>query len=334
MANVTIKKILHYFISIFIAFWRDKMELENYRNFLAIIEAGSLTGAAECVHLAQPALSKQLKALENYFGAKLILTQRGSRQIILTEAGRILYQKAKYICSLDDLAKMEISSVTGGSVGTLRISAANSRSAVFISNVLKDFSRQYPKITYEIYEGGITDQAQQLLNGITELGIFSVPIRHEDSFQVLFRRREELYAVFHQDSPLLDSSTAEITLPELADIPLSISAGCWELLKKRCAELPLLTKIICISTTRSTALQWALDNSAAVIVPAEPEEWLGHGLIKKKINATGIELFKTVVKVKDRPLSVIARKFLQFYAQTRNSQQVCDLDELLRRERI
>ena len=46
------------------------MELESYRNFLAIIEAGSFTGAAECVHVAQPALSKQLKTLENYYNAR------------------------------------------------------------------------------------------------------------------------------------------------------------------------------------------------------------------------------------------------------------------------
>lgn len=69
------------------------MELDNYRNFLAIIEAGSFTGAADYVHIAQPALSKQLRALENYFGTKLIITTRGSRQILLTEAGRVLYQK-------------------------------------------------------------------------------------------------------------------------------------------------------------------------------------------------------------------------------------------------
>ena len=73
------------------------MELDNYRNFLAIIEAGSFTGAADYVHIAQPALSKQLRALENYFGTKLIITTRGSRQILLTEAGRVLYQKAKYL---------------------------------------------------------------------------------------------------------------------------------------------------------------------------------------------------------------------------------------------
>ena len=73
------------------------MELDNYRNFLAIIEAGSFTGAADYVHIAQPALSKQLRSLENYFGTKLIITTRGSRQILLTEAGRVLYQKAKYM---------------------------------------------------------------------------------------------------------------------------------------------------------------------------------------------------------------------------------------------
>jgi len=74
------------------------MELDNYRNFLAIIEAGSFTGAADYVHIAQPALSKQLRALENYFGTKLIITTRGSRQILLTEAGRVL--KKQSICAL------------------------------------------------------------------------------------------------------------------------------------------------------------------------------------------------------------------------------------------
>ena len=52
------------------------MEIDNYRNFLAIVEAGSMTSASEFVHIAQPALSKQLKSLEGYFGTKLIITTR------------------------------------------------------------------------------------------------------------------------------------------------------------------------------------------------------------------------------------------------------------------
>ena len=87
------------------------MEIDNYRNFLAIVEAGSMTAASEYIHIAQPALSKQVKSLENYFGTKLIITTRGSKHLILTDAGRILYHKAKYICSLEDMAKNEIGEI-------------------------------------------------------------------------------------------------------------------------------------------------------------------------------------------------------------------------------
>ena len=107
------------------------MEIDNYRNFLAIVEAGSMTSASEFVHIAQPALSKQLKSLEGYFGTKLIITTRGSKHLILTDAGKILYHKAKYICSLEDMARIEIDDISDGNRGTLRISAANSRSSSF-----------------------------------------------------------------------------------------------------------------------------------------------------------------------------------------------------------
>lgn len=136
------------------------MDLENYRNFLAVIETGSLTGASEYVHVAQPALSKQIRMLENFFGARLLITERGSRKVILTEAGRLLYQKAKYICSLEDLAREEITSVQRGAAGTLRISVANSRSAPFIQRTLKAFCALYPEVNYEIFETSFYEQSQ------------------------------------------------------------------------------------------------------------------------------------------------------------------------------
>ncbi|WP_419078073.1 LysR family transcriptional regulator substrate-binding protein [Phascolarctobacterium faecium] len=230
---------------------------------------------------------------------------------------------------MEDLARNEIDNIIGGAVGTLRISAANSRSSLFISTSLKDFCQLYPKVTYEIYEGGIAEQAQQLLNGITELGILSVPITHEDSFEVLFQRREELSAVFHKEAVWLDNTTSDITLKELSEMPLSVSAGCCDLLKKCCAENALSPQILSVSTTRNTALQWAYEKTAVAVVPIEPGEFLGSDLVTKRISDTTIDLFKTVVKVKDRPLSVIAQKFLKFYSQKRNSQQVCDLKKLL-----
>lgn len=310
------------------------MELDCYRNFLAIVEAGSFTAAAECVHVAQPALSKQLRNMENYFGAKLIISNRGSRNLLLTEAGRVLYQKAKYICSLDDLARTEINSIMGGVRGTLRFSITSSRSALFIKSSLKHFAQLYPKITCELYEASVEEQTQQLLNGITEIGILSTPLKHQEDFDVLFRRDEELVAVFHKDSVWLDANKTELSLHELEDIPLSISGGVVTLFKDNCEKMGIIPNIICISTSRSTALQWVAEKAAIAIFPVEPGEDLGDEYVVLKINNIETDLYKSVVKVKDRPLSIAAQHFLKFYAKTRNSQQVCDLNEILRTESI
>ena len=306
------------------------MELDNYRNFLAIVEAGSFTGAAECVHIAQPALSKQVRVLENYYGTKLIITNRGSRQIILTEAGHALYQKAKYICSLEDLAKEEIDNIVGCTTGTLRISVANSRSALFITNALKDFVRLYPEVTYAIYEGSIAEQVQQLLNGFTEIGILSVPVTHEDSFEILFKREEKLCAVASKKTSWLQLDKEEIHLKDLENIPISISAGCCDIIKQEFHKKDLEHNILCVNTTRSTALQWAEDELAVALVPIEPKEALGSHFMIKQVVDVEAEFAKTVVHVKGRPLSAIAKSFLRFYAKIRNSQQVCNLEELLK----
>ena len=211
------------------------MEIDNYRNFLAIVEAGSMTAASEYIHIAQPALSKQVKSLENYFGTKLIITTRGSKHLILTDAGRILYHKAKYICSLEDMAKNEIGDVSDGSKGTLRFTVANSRAAVFIKECLEPFHRLFPLINYEIHEGGITEQSQQLLSGIAELGILSVPPIHQNNFDVLFRRKEKIVCVTAENSMFLKGITTP-TLPGLAECPLCLSTGCHLMMSKIFAE--------------------------------------------------------------------------------------------------
>lgn len=176
------------------------MEIDNYRNFLAIVEAGSMTSASEFVHIAQPALSKQLKSLEGYFGTKLIITTRGSKHLILTDAGKILYHKAKYICSLEDMARIEIDDISDGNRGTLRISAANSRSSIFIKTCLEPFHDLFPNVVYEIYEGSVNEQSQQLLSGITELGILSVPLIHQNDFESYSKERK-IYAPFSRKIP-------------------------------------------------------------------------------------------------------------------------------------
>ena len=84
------------------------MDIEYYRNFIAIVEAGSISAAAKQIAIAQPALSNQLKVLQKRFGTQLLHVRRGGHSIELTDAGCILYNKAKYICSAENSALKEI----------------------------------------------------------------------------------------------------------------------------------------------------------------------------------------------------------------------------------
>lgn len=309
------------------------MEIDNYRNFLAIVEAGSMTSASEFVHIAQPALSKQLKSLEGYFGTKLIITTRGSKHLILTDAGKILYHKAKYICSLEDMARIEIDDISDGNRGTLRISAANSRSSIFIKTCLEPFHDLFPNVVYEIYEGSVNEQSQQLLSGITELGILSVPLIHQNDFEILFQREEDICAIFSKNSKFLtdigDKET--VSIKDLASLPLCASAGCNLIMNKIFKAHNLKPNILSICTTRTAALQWAEDDYGVSLVPIEPGEDIGCHFTCRRIEEADTELYKTVVKVKGRPLSVIARKFLKFYSEARHSQRVGKLSTMLQR---
>ena len=106
------------------------MNIEYYRNFIAIVEAGSISAAAKRVAVAQPALSNQLKTLQKKFGTPLLNLKRGGHTVELTEAGCILYNKAKYICSTEDNIIKEIADCAGGFTSSRKLPTARAASAV------------------------------------------------------------------------------------------------------------------------------------------------------------------------------------------------------------
>ena len=304
------------------------MDIENYRNFLAIIEAGSITGAAEIVHIAQPALSKQLRALEQFYGTKLLLTARGTRQIILTDAGRIVYQKAKYICSLEDLARTETNHALHKVVGTLKMSVTNSRAALLIHKSLQGFNQLYPQVHFVIYEAGVMEQSRQLLDGVTELGIFSTPVKAENGFELLFERGEILAAVCLRQGTYLQKSGQAIALRTLENLPVSTTAGCSGILQTCCAAQKITLPVLSVCTARHTALQWAIEDRAVAVVALERKEKVEAGLTVKEIMDTGTSLYKSVVKVKGRPLSPLALKYVEYYNEHSDSRRVCEMEKL------
>lgn len=291
------------------------MDIEYYRNFIAIVDAGSISAAAKRAHIAQPSLSNQLKTLQERMGAKLLDIQRGGHSIALTDAGSILYNKAKYICSVEDNLYKEIADVAAGFRGTLRISLSPSMAIYFIKTYLTGFVKLYPNINYELYEVPIDKQTNQLLEGITEIGVANAPLKQPHRFETLINSRERLMALFNKDSPYLENDYPNILLDDLEEMPLCLSRGCSELFLDVCNDSHIFLHILSVNTTKSATISWAEQNLGVAVVPSPTVEVFNDSLVAKEIKDDRLFLKKTLSIVKGRQLSIVAKTFIQYIMQ-------------------
>ena len=177
------------------------MDTSYYHNFITLVQTGNMTQAAEILHITQPALSKQLKYLEAEFGSQLINIKRGQRgsNLQLTEAGKIFYEKAQQLCSIEESTYNAVKQLNSRIEGTLRIASSASRSTPIVQQYLPAFSIKHPSVRFEIYEGLMTNVVSQLINGSAEIGIANLQMVDTDKFEILLTQEEHLYALYRRD---------------------------------------------------------------------------------------------------------------------------------------
>ena len=126
------------------------MTLDSYKNFVAIVESGSILSAANKLLIAQPSLSNQLKNIEKNYSAQLVI--RGSRSLELTEAGRMFYRKAKEMCRIEESLRNDINNSKTGFAEMLKISIPAGNSPYFLHKFFDPFMEKHPKVNYDLYE--------------------------------------------------------------------------------------------------------------------------------------------------------------------------------------
>ena len=127
------------------------MDIKQLTYFVAIVEEGSITSASKRLHISQPPLSNQLKILEEEIGVKLM--ERGPRNITLTEAGKLLYNRAINILKLTDATTRELCDLKKGVQGTISLGTVSSSGAVLLNRRVIEFNKAYPNIKFHIHEG-------------------------------------------------------------------------------------------------------------------------------------------------------------------------------------
>jgi DNA-binding transcriptional LysR family regulator len=118
--------------------------------FVAVVEAGSVTGAAARLQAAKSSVSETLRALEERLGVRLL--DRGPRQLRLTEAGEAFYARCRRLLAEEEAARLEVQALQRAPVGTLRVAVPDGFGETWVVPALADFLPRNPALAVELVE--------------------------------------------------------------------------------------------------------------------------------------------------------------------------------------
>ncbi len=147
------------------------MEIRILRYFLEVAREGSVTHAAQRLHISQPTLSKQLKDLETELGKKLFV--RSSFSVRLTDEGMLLRKRAEEILEMVDKTREEFRALGEITGGDIHIGCAESEGIKHLARRIKEIQKQYPGIRVHLYSGDTNDLAGRLEQGLLDFAVIA-----------------------------------------------------------------------------------------------------------------------------------------------------------------
>ena len=293
------------------------MNIDCYRNYVQIVEQESLSAAARSLHIAQSALSMQLKQLEQEYGAVLFI--RSSRHMELTDAGKILYEKSKNILKLLEASHKEISSCVNGAQGTLRIGMTQAYPDAHIEKLLLGFHDISPQINYEFYEVNSNEIIELLRAGVVEIGIVRTSGLLPPDICEAIQLKQRLCAYCSYNNPWITPYGKEIFLSSLDHVPLAISRGFVGLIQEVFLRSGVSSNIMSVSTSRNNPIMWAKAGKAIAIIckgaqeTHDTAEAFSRPLTTDDAAVTAmLHATRSFVTLKDGSLSATAKKFIDY----------------------
>lgn len=147
------------------------LELRQLRAFVALIDQGSITEAARSLQLAQSTVSEALAALERAMGATVVSRRRGSRDSILTAAGRALLPNAREVLAAIDRTYVAVAEAAAESRGIVDIVANESVSTYVLSNILAHLRERWPNTRFSVSVATCSEIRQGVGDGSFDIGL-------------------------------------------------------------------------------------------------------------------------------------------------------------------
>jgi DNA-binding transcriptional LysR family regulator len=270
------------------------MDLRNLRYFLAVVEHGGFTAAAEQLHIAQPAVSMAIRKLEQQLD--LPLFDRQGRQIRLTDEGEVLLRHARLILQAAADAEREMRELHTLERGEVRVGIPSMLGSYYFPPILMAFRQRYPGVRLEVIEAGTRKLQQMIHQGEIDMGVIVSDTPPEDLESHCFLRAQ-MMAILPVDHPLANADSIgydaffaeELILfkegyfhREVID-RISREAGVTPQIGFEANLIPLIKQIVSHGYGISTLLEMVVaDDPSLVAIPFHPAVWLDLSLAWRK----------------------------------------------------
>lgn len=247
------------------------MDLRQIRYFVAVAEARSFSKAAAQLHVSQPPLSTQLKALEDELGVRLF--DRTNRGVSLTAAGQVFFDEMRAVLARLERGKELARNAGRGEVGSLSIGFVSIADYSILPPALKAFRSRYPGVDVQLHELTTDAQIREIRASRLDLGIGLGPI---DAATLRFEALtcEALVLAAPTDHPLLgDADDAPVDLRLLAGDsfiipPRDLAPGLFDLVIGQCRAAGFAPRITQQARQMQTVISLVACGMGVALVPA------------------------------------------------------------------
>ncbi len=245
------------------------MELRHLRYFQAVAEELSFSRAARRLRIAQPALSRAVQEIERELGAQLIERERRSPR--LTPAGAVLLHETGLILERLEESLRRVRRTAKGEEGELRLGYIGPPTRVFLSRLLKEYGKRFPRVTVILEERTPERVWEMVSKGRLSVGLTRPVLAHEAlGLQTLLLREEKFCAAVPQDHAW--AKMASLTWKKLASEPLIVlarreGAGSHDAIQAACDESGFMPRITHAPSLIGTILQYVEAGAGIGIVP-------------------------------------------------------------------
>lgn len=281
--------------------------------FVEVVNEGGMTNASKSLYIAQPTISKAVKDIEKELGMPLF--DRSKRELKLTDAGQVFYQKCKEILALYNNLPVEINSLLGLETGHISIGLSAVMNMNKFIHILGEFHKLYPNITYNLVENGGKMIESQLVNDEIDIGITTLPV-DVTIFNSIPLYQEDLKLVLNKEHHLAHRKTVE--MKELANEDFILFNEDFYLndkIREAAKNAGFIPKTI------SKISQWNFIENllnahlGVSILPDNIVRMLDSNFKHIKINDSAMKWELGVIWKKDKYLSHATRQWIDFMSQ-------------------